>query len=124
MSHGPVIVLSGPQDPRAHEGIPVQARRGDLDLPCPTCQGRGQYNVELHPHGRSKREVCADCRGDGWIETSGDATAVPDIVLVNGQPQWVTRYVPIDNSHLSPNTVRVDGGTGTTAEDAPGSGPR
>lgn len=124
MSHGPVIVLSGPQDPRAHEGIPVQARRGDLDLPCPTCQGRGQYNVELHPHGRSKREVCADCRGDGWIETSGDATAVPDIVLVNGQPQWVTRYVPIDNSHLSPNAVRVDGGSDTTAEDAPRSGSR
>jgi hypothetical protein len=23
-------------------------------------------------------------------------------VLVNGQPQWVTRYVPIDNSHLHP----------------------
>jgi hypothetical protein len=100
MSHGPVVFLSGPQDPRALEGIPVRGRHGDLDVPCPTCKGRGQYNVELHPHGRSKREVCPDCRGDGWIETTGDATAIPDIVLVNGQPQWVTRYVPIDNSHL------------------------
>jgi hypothetical protein len=55
--------------------------------------------------GRSKREVCPDCRGDGWIETSGDATAVQDIVMVNGQPQWVTRYVPIDNSHLTQPTA-------------------
>jgi hypothetical protein len=121
MSHGPVIVLSGPQDPRAHEGIPVQPRRGDLDVPCPTCHGRGQYNVELHPHGRSKREVCADCRGDGWIETTGDATAVSDIVMVDGHPQWVTRYVTIDNSHLSPTAVRHfgDGAAGSpTGEDS------
>jgi hypothetical protein len=124
MSHGPIIVLSGPQDPRAYEGIPVQPRRGDLDLPCPTCKGRGQYNVELHPHGRSKREVCADCRGDGWIETSGDATAVSDIVMVNGHPQWVTRYVPIDNSHLSPGAARLDEGSGATAEDAGPGAPR
>jgi hypothetical protein len=124
MSHGPIIVLSGPQDPRAYEGIPVQPRRGDLDLPCPTCKGRGQYNVELHPHGRSKREVCPDCRGDGWIETSGDATAVADIVMVDGHPQWVTRYVPIDNRHLSPAAARLEGGTGATAEDAGPAGPR
>ena len=121
MSHGPVIVLSGPQDPRAHEGIPVQPRRGDLDVPCPTCHGRGQYNVELHPHGRSKREVCADCRGDGWIETTGDATAVSDIVMVDGHPQWVTRYVAIDNSHLSPTAVRHFGdgsAVSSTGEDS------
>jgi hypothetical protein len=39
MSHGPVIFLSGPQDPRALEGIPVRARHGALDLPCPKLQG-------------------------------------------------------------------------------------
>lgn len=106
MSHGPVIVLSGLQDPRALEGIPVQPRRGELDIVCPSCRGRGQYNVELHPHGRSKREVCPDCRGDGWIETSGDATPAHDIALVDGQPQWVTRYLPIDNAHLHPAAAR------------------
>jgi len=102
MSHGPVTILSGPQDPRAHEGIPVQPRRGDLDVLCPTCKGRGQYNVELHPHGRSKREACHDCMGQGWIETTGDAVPIHDIVLVNGQPQWVTRHEMIDNRHLHP----------------------
>jgi hypothetical protein len=102
MSHGPIVVLSGPQDPRAHEGIPVQARRGDLDTPCPSCKGRGQYNVELHPHGRSKREPCPDCHGEGWIETSGDLTPVLDIVCVDGVAQWVTRYEAKDNSHLHP----------------------
>ena len=96
MSHGAITVLSGPQDPRAHEGIPVQSRRGNLDVPCPACKGRGQYNVELHPHGRSKREACPECGGEGWIETSGDAIAIFDIVLVDGQPQWITRYVPFD----------------------------
>jgi len=85
----------------------VQPRRGNLDAPCPSCKGRGQYNIELHPHGRSKREACPDCGGEGWIETSGDATAVFDIILVNGQPQWTTRYVPIDNSHLAPGTRPV-----------------
>lgn len=109
MSHGPIVVLNGLQDPRALEGIPVRARRGKLDVICPTCKGRGQYNVELHPHGRSKREVCPDCRGDGWIETSGDPTEIPDISMVNGQPQWVTRQVPIDNSHLHPTAKRPDG---------------
>ena len=102
MSKGPIVILSGPQDPRALENIPVQPRRGELDVPCPTCDGRGQYNVELHPHGRSKRNACADCHGEGWIETTGDATAMFDIILVGGQPQWVRRFVPIDNSHLHP----------------------
>lgn len=104
MSHGPIAILTGPQDPRALEGIPVQPRRGDLDVPCPTCAGRGQYNTELHPHGRSKRQPCPDCHGHGWIEVSGDAMPVVDIVCVNGQPQWVTRYAPIDNSHLWPRS--------------------
>jgi hypothetical protein len=107
MSHGPVIVLSGPHDPRALEGIPLQPRRGDLDVPCPTCKGRGQYNVELHPHGRSKREPCPDCGGAGWIETTGDLTAVSDIEMVDGQPRWVTRYVAVDNSHLHPGARKV-----------------
>lgn len=108
MSHGPIIVLSGPDDPRALEGIPPQPRRRELDVPCPTCQGRGQYNVELHPHGRSKREPCPDCHGEGWIETSGDATPVFDIGLVDGQPQWVTRYAPIDQRHLHPQARTGD----------------
>lgn len=102
MGHGPIIVLSGPQDPRALEGIPVQQRRGDLDVHCPTCQGRGQYNVELHPHGRSKREACRDCHGDGWIETSGDPVAIIDIELVDGRPRWVTRHEFVDTRHLHP----------------------
>lgn len=107
MSHGPIVVLSGPQDPRAHEGIPVQPRRGDLDTPCPSCKGRGQYNVELHPHGRSKREPCPDCHGEGWIETSGDLTPVLDIECVDGVAQWVTRYEAKDNSHLHPGALPV-----------------
>ena len=109
MSHGPIVVLSGPDDPRALEGIPEQPRRGDLDVHCPTCKGRGQYNKELHPHGRSKREPCHDCNGEGWIETSGDLTAVHEIDLVDGQPQWVTRYVAVDNSHLHANAKPVTG---------------
>lgn len=102
MSHGPIAILTGPHDPRALEGIPVQPRRGDLDVPCPTCQGRGQYNTELHPHGRSKRQPCPDCHGHGWIETTGDAVPMVDIVCVDGQAQWVTRYVQADNRHLWP----------------------
>lgn len=100
MGHGPVVVLSGPQDPRALEGIPVQKRHGELDMPCPTCKGRGQYNTELHPHGRSKRQQCPDCHGHGWIETTGDPVPMLDIVLVNGQPQWVNNGVLVDNRHL------------------------
>ena len=107
MSRGPIVVLSGPRDPRALENIPVQPRRGELDVPCPTCDGRGQYNVELHPHGRSKRNACADCVGEGWIETTGDATAMFDIISVGGQPQWVRRYVPLDNHHLFPDRPLV-----------------
>lgn len=108
MSHGPIIVLNGPHDPRALEGIPVQERRGELDVPCPTCLGRGQYNVELHPHGRSKREPCPDCHGSGWIETSGGATALHDISVIDGQPQWVTRYAPIDQGQLHPTARTGD----------------
>ena len=104
MGHGPIIVIDGPGEPGALDGIPVQERHRELDRICPTCQGRGQWNRELHPHGRSKREPCADCMGEGWIETTGDATAIFDIVRVNGQPQWVTRYAPINNNHLCRTT--------------------
>lgn len=108
MAHGPIHILSGPADARAHEGIPAQPRRRLLDVACPTCLARGQYNTELHPHGRSKREACPDCGGEGWLETSGDLTEVFDIVAVDGQAQWVTRYVAIDNQRLYAGALPVD----------------
>lgn len=108
MAHGPIHILSGQADERAHEGIPSQPRRRHLDIACPTCLGRGQYNIELHPHGRSKREPCPDCGGEGWLETSGDMTQVFDIVTVDGCAQWVVRYVAIDNRHLHAGAQPVD----------------
>jgi hypothetical protein len=102
-----IVHCDGPHHPRALEGIPVQPRRGDLDTICPTCQGRGQWNREIHGHGRSKREPCPTCHGDGWLETSGDATPIPDIVVVNGHAQWTVRYVHLDHGDLADrNLVR------------------
>lgn len=96
--HEPPVMIDSFEHPRAFEGIPQIAKHGDLDEVCPTCHGHGQRNTEIHAHFRSKRQPCELCLGEGWIETSGDATPIPDIILVDGQPQWITRYVPFDNS--------------------------
>jgi hypothetical protein len=102
-----ITICDGPHHPQALDGIPVQPRRGDLDIACPACQGRGQWNRELHPHGRSKREPCADCLGEGWLETSGDATPITDIILVDGKAQWILRYAPIDHGPIQPGARTI-----------------
>lgn len=100
--HAPPVVIDGPRHPRAFEGIPIATRRGQLDTTCPECEGRGQWNTEIHAHFRSKRQPCHLCLGEGWLETSGDATAVPDIIVVNGHAQWITRWVPFENGSFNP----------------------
>ena len=93
-----IMLIDGPHHPNAFDCVAVQPRRGDFDVKCPVCKGHGQWNVELHHHFRSKRETCPTCLGEGWLETGG-ATPVPDIVLgEHGQPMWIIRYIPLDNS--------------------------
>lgn len=103
-AHEPPVLIDGFAHPRAFEGIPRIAKHGQLDEECPTCAGHGQRNTEIHAHFRSKRQPCDDCLGEGWIETSGDATPVPDIIIgPSGEPQWIIRWVPFDNAALARN---------------------
>jgi hypothetical protein len=99
MSHEKRIVhCSGPQDPHAFDGIPVQPRRGDLDAICPDCTGHGQWNreIDLASH-RSKRHFCERCDARGWLETGDDLVPGHDIELSqDGHPQWVIRMEPPD----------------------------
>lgn len=96
-----IVTCSGPQDPHAFDGIPVQPRRGELDRICPVCAGHGQWNVEFDlVSQRSKRAFCDRCGGRGWIETGDDPLSSPDIERPpGGAPRWVTRYsAPDDGS--------------------------
>jgi hypothetical protein len=99
MSHpSRIVTCSGPSDPHAFDGIPLQPRVGDLDALCPECAGRGQWNREIDLiNQRSKRHVCGVCDGRGWIETGDDMVASHDVVMSpEGYPQWVTRLDPPD----------------------------
>lgn len=93
-----IVACCGPDDPLAFHGIPARPRWGDLDVVCPTCQGRGQWNRELDlASQRSKRTFCDTCDGRGWLETGHDMLTSPDIEMTpEGYPRWVTRLDPPD----------------------------
>jgi hypothetical protein len=100
MSHPSNIVhCTGPDDAHAFDHIPVQMRRGDLDVACSLCAGRGQWNVEIDliSH-RSKRHTCNQCDGRGWIETGDDPVPSHDIIRhADGHPQWTVRMDTSDD---------------------------
>lgn len=90
-----VIHPAGPDSPHAFDNIPLHPRNGTLDAPCPVCKGHGQWNAQIDLISfRCQRTICGHCLGSGWIETGTDPIAVTDIVLRDGAPQWITRYVP------------------------------
>lgn len=94
-----LVTCSGPEDPHALDGIPLQPRTGELDKRCPKCRGHGQWNreIDLASH-RSKRCLCDKCDGRGWIETGDDPVPSHDIALSpEGRPQWVTKLSPSDD---------------------------
>ncbi len=100
MSHEKRIVhCSSPTDPHAFHGIPLQPRKGDLDVKCPVCAGHGQWNIEIDlVSQRCKRAVCDKCDGRGWIETGDDLVPSHDIHMSDkGYPMWVTRLDPSDD---------------------------
>ena len=100
MSHpSRIVTCSGPGDPHALDGIPLQPRRGELDKPCPLCRAHGQWNSEFDlASQRSKRCICPKCDGRGWIETGDDPVPTPDVSLSpEGRPEWVTRLSPSDD---------------------------
>lgn len=93
--HDPSVTCEGPTDAHAFDGIPIRPRVANLDVMCPTCHGRGQWNREIDGQGRGIREDCRHCMGLGWLETGKDGIAVPDIVMgPEGHPKWITRMVP------------------------------
>jgi hypothetical protein len=94
-----IITCSGPQDPHALHGIPLQPRDGDLDVRCPVCAGYGQWNSEIDlVSQRAKRCVCHKCDGRGWIETGDHLVPAHDIAMSpEGYPIWVTRLDPSDD---------------------------
>jgi len=97
MAHASNIVLcTGPEDPYALFNISLVPRNGALDARCPVCHGHGQWNAEIDLVSmRSKRAICDNCYGAGWVETGNDARAVPDIVMTpEGYPKWIIRYIP------------------------------
>jgi hypothetical protein len=101
LSHAKNIVhCSGPHEPHALHGIPMQPRRGDLDALCPACAGHGQWNSEIDlVSQRSKRQFCGTCGARGWIETGDDLVSSHDIVMTEeGHPKWVVRLDPPSKS--------------------------
>ena len=100
MSHpSRIIRCTGPHDPHALDGIPLQPRRGQLDAVCPVCNGYGQWNAEIDlVSQRSKRQSCDKCDARGWIETGDDLVPSHDITLSpEGHPRWVVRLDPSDD---------------------------
>jgi len=87
---------AGPDSPHAFDNVGLQPRNGSLDARCPLCRGHGQWNVEIDLVSfRCKRAICGRCLGAGWVETGSDPIALADIELSpDGDPMWVTRYVP------------------------------
>jgi hypothetical protein len=97
MAHASNIVRPlGPDAPYGLDNIPMLPRNGALDLPCPVCHQRGQWNTELDLVSfRCKRQACDTCLGAGWIETGNDARLVPDIIMTpEGYPKWILRAIP------------------------------
>lgn len=89
--HGslPPIIISGPDQPHAFDGIPIDRRPPHADSRCATCSGHGAWNVLLHlDTGRCIIQACDDCDGSGWICSNGDRH-VDDIVMIDGHPAWV-----------------------------------
>ena len=100
MGHASNIVANiQPGDPLAFFNIPLVAKNGSFDAPCPTCQQHGQWNTELDTVSmRCKRAACDTCLGAGWIETGDDARPIHDIIMTpEGYPKWVIRYAPFRN---------------------------
>ena len=100
MSHASNIVhCTGPTDPHALHGISMRARTGNLDAPCPTCSGYGQWNAQIDlVSQRSIRHACAKCDGRGWIETGDDLVPSHTIEMTaDGHPRWTVRLDPSDN---------------------------
>lgn len=89
-----MVECSGPDDPHAFTGVPLQHRSAALDAPCPLCRGHGQWNARVDLGNlRAERTICPNCEGRGWIETGSDAIAEADIATApSGRPQWFTRY--------------------------------
>jgi hypothetical protein len=101
MPHASRLVhCDGPDCPHAFDLVPLQARNGSLDAPCPKCHGYGQWNTELDMVSfRCKRAICDRCYGAGWVETGDDPVGLPDIELAsNGLPKWTTRYIPREDA--------------------------
>jgi hypothetical protein len=68
-----IVECSGPHDPHALDGIPVQPRSGDFDAECPLCQARGMWNREYDlASQRSKRALCDKCDGRGAVHDCPD----------------------------------------------------
>lgn len=97
MAHEKRIVANlSPGDPHSFDGIPVQVSGGDLDEKCPVCQAQGQWNREFDlASQRSKRTICPQCDGRGWIETGSDPCHTHDVLMSpEGYPDWVVRLDP------------------------------
>ena len=95
MSHASSIIqCTGPTDPHAYDVIPVALRTGTLDAVCPTCEGHGQWNVEIDLVSfRSLRAFCDHCQGSGWLETSNDGIPYHVVVMTpSGHPKWVIKH--------------------------------
>jgi hypothetical protein len=95
-----IITCTGPADPHALDGISQQPRMGKLDSACPLCLGHGQWNREYDlVSQRSKRTLCHQCDGRGWIETGDDPVPSHDVALSpEGYPDWVVRFDPPQGS--------------------------
>ncbi len=93
-----LIHCTGPHDPHAFHGIPVQPRRGELDALCPHCRGHGGWNAQIDlASQRAVRAFCDHCDARGWIETGDDMVTSPDIEMSpEGYPRWTTRLDPPD----------------------------
>jgi hypothetical protein len=94
-----IVHCSGPQEPHAFDGIPLQPRDGALDKICPLCAGHGQWNRQIDlASQRCIRHICDKCDGLGWIETGDDLVPSNDIEMTaDGRPRWVVRLDPSDD---------------------------
>jgi hypothetical protein len=89
--HGslPPIIISGPDQPHAFDGIPIDRRPDHRSSTCATCKGHGAWNVLLHQDtGRCVIQACDDCDGSGWT-SDPDKRVVDEIVYdERGRPRW------------------------------------
>lgn len=98
-----IVYCDGPDSPHAFDIVPLQPRKGTLDARCPRCRGHGTWNTEIDLVSfRCRRAICDRCGGAGWVETGSDPITFPDIELgANGEPKWVTRYIPREDASES-----------------------